>query len=76
MLPSSRCLAVLLEKPKSISATTIEREGGAVERDEFAHSRQRIPWWQRERTKDMTVGFVLGVLAIGIVAWLVKKLGL
>jgi hypothetical protein len=47
-----------------------------VERGELAHSREDRPWWRRERTKDMAVGFVLGVLATGIATWLVEKLGL
>lgn len=53
-----------------------QSKGGPVERGELAHCRERTPWWRRERTKDLAVGFVLGVLTAGVAAWFAEKFGL
>lgn len=47
-----------------------------MERGELAHCREGTPWWRRERTKDLAVGFVLGVLTAGVAAWFAEKFGL
>ena len=44
-----------------------------MERDESMHSREDLPWWQRARTKDQAVGFVLGFIAAGLVIWVAEK---
>jgi hypothetical protein len=51
-------------------------DGAPVRRDESAHAREELPWWRRERMKDIAVGFVLGFLSAGVVEWIMKKLGL
>jgi hypothetical protein len=52
------------------------QEAGPMERDKFPHSREETPWWRRERTKDLAVGFVLGFLAAGVAGWIAEKIGL
>jgi hypothetical protein len=47
-----------------------------MERRNFPHARDEIPWWQRERTKDLAVGFVLGFLSAGVAGWFADKIGL
>jgi hypothetical protein len=44
-----------------------------MERGEFTLSREALPWWQRARTKDQAVGFVLGFIAAGLVIWVAEK---
>jgi hypothetical protein len=47
-----------------------------MERGNFARSRDERPWWRRERTKDLAVGFVLGFLTAGVAGWFAEKIGL
>jgi hypothetical protein len=39
-------------------------------------ARNELPWWRRERTKDIAVGFVLGFLSAGVAGWLAERFGL
>jgi hypothetical protein len=48
----------------------------SMERGEFPPARDELPWWRRERTKDLAVGFVLGFLSAGVAGWLAEKFGL
>jgi hypothetical protein len=41
---------------------------------EFGHDRDELPWWRRERMKDLVAGIVLGFLSAGVVRWNCKKL--
>jgi hypothetical protein len=47
-----------------------------MERGKFPPARDELPWWQRERTKDLAVGFVLGFLSAGVAGWLAERFGL
>lgn len=41
-----------------------------MRRGEFAHGRDEFPWRRSERTKDVTVGFVLDFPSADMAEWL------
>jgi hypothetical protein len=43
---------------------------------EFGHWRDELPWWRRDRTKDLVAGFVLGFLSAGVADWVIERVGL
>jgi hypothetical protein len=45
-----------------------------MERGNFARSRDELPWWRHERTRDLAVGFVLGSSQPALLEWIAESL--
>jgi hypothetical protein len=47
-----------------------------MRRDKMPEGSDEPSWWQRDRTKDLVAGFVLGFLSAGVAIWVIERVGL